>query len=51
MQHWRQDLGLTRGTELPPPKPLPEAAFVLLVAEWWGEEEAGVLGPRGEWSS
>ena len=50
MQNWLQELGLTRVGELPLPKPLPEAAFVLLVADWWGEKEAEVSGPRGEWS-
>ena len=35
MQHWCQEQGLTRVVELPLPKQLPEAAFVLLSAEWW----------------
>ena len=41
MQHWCQELGLTQVAELPQPKPLPEAAFVLLEAEWWGKKRLG----------
>ena len=51
MQRWRPESGLTRVEALPQPKPLPEATFVLLAAEWWGGEEAGVMGSRDAWSS